>query len=280
MIGTDFPESVKLEARKRAAFKCCYCRERMGDEVHHLEPEELGGQGEIENAILLCAQCHNDYGSNPLKRKQLRQARDDWYEIVASRYSRAEIDQIEQFATKKDIGQIAVELRRLTGIIEASLRTGAISSLDAVNVVSTMTSLAAPSRFMATQQLIIHAESAINPVQISGSNVHDVHIYSSLEKPAPASETERRQLIGRWRKMVMTINKQTRMKKNASRSVTSLLEMNPDFLTLKPYLSERSKDSVYGRTTIVPPDQSEMSGALWALLDDIERLERSWGLAH
>ena len=30
---------------------------------------------------------------------------------------------------------------------------------------------------------------------------------------------------------------------------------------------------------IVPPDQGEMSGALHALLDDIERLERSWGLA-
>jgi len=164
-------------------------------------------------------------------------------EIVARRCSKAEIDQIEQFATKDAIGQIAVELRRLTGIIEASLWTGAISSVDAVNVVSTMTSsLAAPSRFVATQQPIMHAPSAVNPLQVSGSNVREVHIYSSLEKPVPASETERRQLIERWRKMVMTIHKQARIKNNESRSVTSLLEMNPDFLTLKPYLSERSKD--------------------------------------
>ncbi len=101
----------------------------------------------------------------------------------------------------------------------------------------------------------MEAPSAINPLQVSGSNVRDVHIYSSLEKPAPTSETERRQLIERWRKMVMTIHIQTRMKKNESLSVTSLLEVNPDFLTVKPYLSQQSKESVYGRMMIVPPDQ-------------------------
>jgi hypothetical protein len=82
----------------------------------------------IENAILLCAQCHNDYGNNPLKRKQLKQARDDWHDIVAHRYSKKEIDRIEQLATKQDIDQIAAELRRLTGIIEAIVRAQRYSS--------------------------------------------------------------------------------------------------------------------------------------------------------
>jgi hypothetical protein len=184
VAGTDFPESVKLEARKRAAFKCCYCRERMGDEVHHLVPKERDGQGVIDNAILLCAQCHTDYGNNPVKQRQLRQARDDWHEIVARRYSKSEINHIEQVATKDDIGQIVAELRQLTGFIEASLRTGKIDNIDAANVTSAMvSSLVGPSKYVAAPPPVNqHAPGAIIPVQISGSNVRDFHIYSSPEQ--------------------------------------------------------------------------------------------------
>lgn len=43
--GSDFPDVVKLEARKRAGFKCCYCREHMGDDVHHIQPKEEVAKG-------------------------------------------------------------------------------------------------------------------------------------------------------------------------------------------------------------------------------------------
>ena len=49
MSGTDFPDSVKLEARRLAYFRCCYCHDRPGDDVHHLTPKEEGGLGNIDN---------------------------------------------------------------------------------------------------------------------------------------------------------------------------------------------------------------------------------------
>jgi 5-methylcytosine-specific restriction endonuclease McrA len=63
--GAFFPERVKLEAKKLAAFRCCMCHTRAGDEVHHITPRAEGGTNDIDNAVLLCAQCHNDNGSRP-----------------------------------------------------------------------------------------------------------------------------------------------------------------------------------------------------------------------
>lgn len=82
----EFSPSVKLEARRRAAFKCCYCRDEMGDDVHHLTPQEEGGSGDLDNAIFLCVRCHSMYGHRDDRRAQLRQARDTWYEVVRDKY--------------------------------------------------------------------------------------------------------------------------------------------------------------------------------------------------
>ena len=60
MAGSDFSEATKEQARRLAFFKCCYCHERPGDDVHHLIPKEEDGIGELNNAILLCVQCHAD----------------------------------------------------------------------------------------------------------------------------------------------------------------------------------------------------------------------------
>jgi HNH endonuclease len=355
MIGTDFLESVKVDARKRAAFKCCFCRDRMGDEVHHLVPKEQGGQGVLDNAILLCAQCHNDYGNNPLKQKQLRQARDDWYEIVERRYSQTEIEQIEQLATKDDVDQIAIELRRLTGIVDPPIdadppeldwhqledrfrripgeaqaiwehyESGAVEwsvyarTGDEKRIVDRFVSeariagrkaasLNVPRKFpgvpfpddadnwLNVVAALVHpgtditgsgydakrgrSESGAIEKLVDASQVACARLASEAQpaKSVPIADAERRQLIQQWREMVNTIHKQTRMKKNESRSVTSLLEVNADFLRLKPYLSQRSRDAIYNRTFIVAPDQSEMSGTLHAILHDIEDLEKSWGL--
>jgi diguanylate cyclase (GGDEF)-like protein len=138
-LGTDFPDSVKLEARKRAAFKCCYCRDRMGDDVHHLTPKEEGGQGIIDNAILLCAQCHRDYGDRRDKRQQLRQARDDWYEIVARRYQSPEIssmEAIQDLATKNDVNALMGQIAVLMDQLKAGVVRGATTAPDLANVAS------------------------------------------------------------------------------------------------------------------------------------------------
>ena len=36
----------------------------------------------MDNAAPLCSRCHDLYGGNPEKRKQIRQMRDNWYEMV------------------------------------------------------------------------------------------------------------------------------------------------------------------------------------------------------
>lgn len=77
-----FSERVRLEAKQRAGFRCCICN-KMFVEVHHIIPESEGGGNTIENAAPLCAACHDLFGGNPEKRKQIRQMRDYWWELIA-----------------------------------------------------------------------------------------------------------------------------------------------------------------------------------------------------
>jgi hypothetical protein len=81
-----FPESVRLEVQKAAHFHCCLCH-ALGVEIHHIVAQADGGTDEFDNAAPLCPSCHETYGANPIKRKFIREARDFWYEICATRYS-------------------------------------------------------------------------------------------------------------------------------------------------------------------------------------------------
>ena len=74
----SFPESVKLDAKRRANYRCVVCQQPWV-EVHHIQPEGQGGPDTIENAAPLCAGCHHQYGGNPELRKQLREMRDHWW---------------------------------------------------------------------------------------------------------------------------------------------------------------------------------------------------------
>ena len=76
-----FSESHKEEVRRRAYHRCCICQEVRFIEVHHIIPESEGGPDTEENAAPLCAGCHDLYGNDPQKRKQIREMRDQWYEI-------------------------------------------------------------------------------------------------------------------------------------------------------------------------------------------------------
>ena len=147
MAGSDFSEATKEQARRLAFFKCCYCHERPGDDVHHLIPKEEGGTGELDNAILLCVQCHADYGHRPEKRAQLRQARDDWYEIVERRHAPVALHQVEEFnALRSDVHQMSKQLRLLTETIIGRFEAGSTGASEVVNIASTMiSSIAAPS---------------------------------------------------------------------------------------------------------------------------------------
>src|SRR5437867_13338071 len=75
----DFPESVKLDAKRRANFQCVICRRSVFLHVHHIIPQEEGGPGDLDNAAPLCVECHDLYGNDPTKRKWIREARDWWW---------------------------------------------------------------------------------------------------------------------------------------------------------------------------------------------------------
>lgn len=147
MAGPDFTLETKEQARRLAFFRCCFCHDRPGDDVHHLTPKEEGGRGELENAILLCVQCHADYGHRPEKRAQLRQARNHWYEIVERRYAPVALHQVEEFnALRNDVRQMSGQLRLLTETLIGRLVDGSTGANEVVNVASTMiSSFAAPS---------------------------------------------------------------------------------------------------------------------------------------
>lgn len=76
-----FSEQIKERVKKKAFFRCVICQKPFV-EVHHIVPQEEGGEDIEENAAPLCARCHDLYGANPEKRKQIRQMRNHWYESV------------------------------------------------------------------------------------------------------------------------------------------------------------------------------------------------------
>ncbi len=80
-----FPEKLKVEMRKRCFHKCCLCQ-AIGVEIHHIIPQEAGGENTFDNAAPLCGHCHNTYGANPEKRKMIREARDNWLEQCKIQY--------------------------------------------------------------------------------------------------------------------------------------------------------------------------------------------------
>ena len=79
-----FNEKIKTLAKRRSAFRCCICRKPFV-EVHHILPQAQGGNDDLDNAAPLCASCHDLFGGNPEKRKQIRQMRDHWWSQVAER---------------------------------------------------------------------------------------------------------------------------------------------------------------------------------------------------
>ncbi len=81
-----FPERVKNEAKRKASFRCVICQKSFV-EVHHIIPESEGGSNDLENAAPLCASCHDLYGGNPEKRKQIREMRDHWFDLMEKRYN-------------------------------------------------------------------------------------------------------------------------------------------------------------------------------------------------
>ncbi|TET46666.1 HNH endonuclease [candidate division TA06 bacterium] len=105
-----FSEKTKTDVRKKSHFSCCLCQ-ALGIEVHHIIPEQENGTNTFDNAAPLCPTCHETFGSNPRKRKMIREARDSWYEICEQRY----ISDQERF--KADIADKIIKRLKSQGLL-------------------------------------------------------------------------------------------------------------------------------------------------------------------
>jgi len=98
----DFTEQIKREVKEKAAFRCCRCQQ-IGIQVHHIIPQENDGPSDIDNAAPLCPSCHDFFGSNPSKRKEITQMRNWWYEQVKRQFpDNRQLSGLEDINTKLD----------------------------------------------------------------------------------------------------------------------------------------------------------------------------------
>ena len=86
-----FSEQKKLEVKQKATFRCCRCQ-NIGVDVHHIVPVKDGGKDDMDNAAPLCPSCHDYYGDNPTKRKEITQMRDWWYEKCQEPWTKKGLD--------------------------------------------------------------------------------------------------------------------------------------------------------------------------------------------
>jgi len=100
-----FSETVKKEVKEKTAFRCCRCQS-ISVQVHHIVPEGEGGPDTIENAAPLCPSCHDYFGANPTKRKEIKHMRDWWYQKVEQMYP-------NKYVTIEQIGEISSRLEEI-----------------------------------------------------------------------------------------------------------------------------------------------------------------------
>lgn len=72
----SFPKNVRREAFRRARGKCEDCGRKFDDgwqlDAHHVKPHSFGGPDSLDNAVMLCLNCHR---KRHLKLKMYRAAK-------------------------------------------------------------------------------------------------------------------------------------------------------------------------------------------------------------
>ncbi|MBL7198401.1 MAG: HNH endonuclease [Candidatus Omnitrophica bacterium] len=94
-----FSEKIKKQVKENAAFKCCRCQS-IGIEAHHIIPEGQGGPNTLDNAAPLCPTCHDWFGDNPKKQKEIKHMRDWWYKQCKKIYSKKEVVSFSKIDSK------------------------------------------------------------------------------------------------------------------------------------------------------------------------------------
>jgi len=136
-----FSDYTKRIARRKAHYRCVGCHEPFVD-VHHIIPESKDGSNKLDNAAPLCAGCHDAYGNNPDKRRQIREMRDFWYDVCRTRYASSDVSTFKRLdelyemtkTVKDDQAKVLKEIKStLSGALASSARyVGESTSLNEV----------------------------------------------------------------------------------------------------------------------------------------------------
>jgi len=203
-----FLEITKLAIKRKAHFACCLCR-GVGVEIHHIIPQADGGPDTEDNAAPLCPSCHETYGANPTKRKFIREARDFWFEICATRYAAdaGRIDTIHQMLqllpTKTDMEQM---ISRVSATIDPSAVTDVSEATDAsapselLNEPITDVSVKAYLRFM--YGCLVHCGKdttsilVADALDVGHTNIRSLHNLLSLSRGVVAELAQERRDAG------------------------------------------------------------------------------------
>ena len=116
-----FSERVKLKVKKKAMFQCCRCHS-IGVDVHHIEYQREDGGDIFKNAAPLCPNCHRWFGDNPTKKTEIRQMRDNWYEVIERKFGPnssgivPEIEKMNNILIKQstDLGEMKNSLKEIS----------------------------------------------------------------------------------------------------------------------------------------------------------------------
>lgn len=117
----EFKETLKLEVKRKAHFKCCICESFDFLHVHHITPQEKGGPETIDNAAPLCTRCHDLYGDNPKKKKWITEKRDFWFDFCEKRLYNEDINALEK--TYKIIEELYTKHEERLKTAEEEIRT-------------------------------------------------------------------------------------------------------------------------------------------------------------
>lgn len=99
-------DPIENDVLRRAQFKCVACHAPFV-EVHHITPLSEGGTHTVDNLAVLCQACHAIYGANPAYKEQIKQMRDNRYDVCEKRFSNLNLEFAEQVNAMYDTLQAA-----------------------------------------------------------------------------------------------------------------------------------------------------------------------------
>ncbi len=148
-----FPDSVRLEACRKAQFMCVACHAPFV-EVHHIIPESENGPNTLDNAAPLCASCHAIYGGNPVFRKQITQMRDHWYDVCEKRFGSLNLEVAQQVNTMAETLQTVradqEKYHQILNEIKSAVAGSLAGTASAVNNAQTLEEVVTASGYPTT----------------------------------------------------------------------------------------------------------------------------------